>query len=446
MKKIYRIFISFVLILSLLPLSNALAATPDNAKNIDKLTSELLYYYGKEARTDVSRTLDLMKEISPKDYKTWDSVIHYWDWIENDMKENIDVAPDGLPHNNKHAFIVLGFALKSDGTMEDELIGRLNVALNSAKKYPNSYVLVTGGVEKNGWTEGERMHDWLVDHGLSEDRIIVEKESANTAQNASFSYDILYNDYDINTVSLISSQYHLKRGSILYYTMSLLKAKELGKKPITFLGDGNAGWYREDKTEEPLSLKVNSMYAIAGVEKSNNLPLSVLENLNVAGELEYTLNEALNVKVTAQYNNGYTRDVTDQSNITGFDASKPGDQQLKITYKENGKTIIRNTMVHVIAEKTSITKMQYLVKSLHNKGEITDDNAASALDIHLAAMKQFEKTNQPEKVLKHLDRFQTLLEHQRNKGLISNNAYDKLMNDTTYLINHYTNLLTEKTA
>ncbi|MDY0394000.1 YdcF family protein [Virgibacillus halophilus] len=219
MKKIYKIFICLLLTLCLMPFSNALAETPADSKTIDTLTSELLYYYGQEARTDVLRTLDLMKEKSEEDYNTWDSVIHYWDWIEKDMKENIDVAPDGLPHNNKHAFIVLGFALKSDGTMEDELVGRLEVALNSAKKYPDSYVLVTGGVEKNGWTEGERMHDWLVDHGLSEDRIIVEKESANTAQNAAYSFDILYNDYDISTVSLISSQYHIKKGqySLLHH-------------------------------------------------------------------------------------------------------------------------------------------------------------------------------------------------------------------------------------
>src|SRR5699024_9003394 len=163
--------------------------------------------------------------------------------------------PDGLPKDDTHAFIVLGYALKENGEMEDELIGRLKVALNSAEKYPNSYVLVTGGVEKNGWTEGDRMKDWLdanglsedriiiedeikgrlkvainnadkytnsyvlvtggvekngwtegdrmkdwlVANGLSEDRIIVENESSKTVENAAFSYDILYNDYNIET-------------------------------------------------------------------------------------------------------------------------------------------------------------------------------------------------------------------------------------------------------
>lgn len=39
--------------------------------------------------------------------------------------------------------------------MQPELVGRLETALASAQKYPNSYILVTGGVKKNGWTEGD---------------------------------------------------------------------------------------------------------------------------------------------------------------------------------------------------------------------------------------------------------------------------------------------------
>lgn len=267
MKKISLILISTLLAISLMPFSTASAATYDSSKDIDEFISESIYYFGEKAETDVLRTLDQMEKKSPDDYKIWNSVMDKWDWIENDMEENLEVAPDGLPEDDSHVFVVLGFGLKSDGTMKDELIGRLEVAFNSAEKYPNSYVLVTGGVEQNGWTEGERMHDWLVDHGISEDRIIVEKEASNTVGNAENSFEILYNDYSIDTFSMITSQYHLKRGSIFYYTMALLKANEFGKDPIEFLGEGNASWYREDKTEEPLSLKVRGMYQIADVEK-----------------------------------------------------------------------------------------------------------------------------------------------------------------------------------
>lgn len=356
MKKMYHLLFSFLLLFSLFPFSAASAETPAASKDVKTLVSELFYYYGQDARTDVLRTLDLIEEQSLDDYKLWNSVINKWDWIENDMVENIDVAPDGLPQDNTHAFIVLGFALKSDGTMEDELVGRLQVALNSAKKNPNSYVLVTGGVMKNGWTEGDRMRDWLLDHGLPMDRIIVENKSANTVQNASFSYDILYNNYNIKTASIITSQYHLKRASIFYYTMGLLKAEELGKAPIEFLGQGNAGWYRADKTEEPMSLKVSGMSSIAGVPRASNLPISKLEDLAIEGDLAYYEGEELNLTVHAQYDSQYVRDVTELAAITGFDSSKIGDQELEITYEENGIKLTQNIVVSVAVNKTALEK------------------------------------------------------------------------------------------
>jgi vancomycin permeability regulator SanA len=356
MKKIYNLLFSLLLIFSLIPFSTASAETPDASKDLKTLVSELIYYYGQDARTDVQRTLELIEEQSLEDYKLWNSVIDYWDWIENDMEENIDVAPDGLPKDNTHAFIVLGFALNSDGTMTDELVGRLQVALNSANKYPNSYVLVTGGVMKNGWTEGDRMRDWLLANGLPIERIIVENKSANTVQNASFSYDILYNDYNIKTASIISSQYHLKRASIFYYTMSLLKAKELGKAPIEFLGKGNAGWYRADKTEEPMTLKVSGMSSIAGVPRASNLPISKLEDLAIEGDLEYYAGEELNLTVNAQYDSQYVRDVTELADITGFDSRKIGDQELEITYEEKGIKLTENIVVSVEVNKSALEK------------------------------------------------------------------------------------------
>lgn len=296
-------------------------------ETVDTLVGSLIGYYRDGARTDVLRTLDTLKEFSKDDYDQWQSIIDYWDWIENDMVENIGVAPDGLPNDNTHAFVVLGFALKSDGTMQPELVGRLETALASAQKYPNSYILVTGGVKKNGWTEGDRMHDWLVEHGVADNRILVENKSANTAQNAEFSFDILYNHPTIKSISMITSQYHLKRGTILYYAESLIRARELGKTPIKL--NGNAGWYREDKTSETLS-------QIAGVSipYGEKLPKSKLTGIEVTGKKTYTVGDALDIIVTSTYDTEYSRDVTGLAKIIGFDANKVGKQNVVVVYTE----------------------------------------------------------------------------------------------------------------
>lgn len=182
--------------------------------------------------TDIEATLARLQTYSKSDAQLYKQVLTKWKWDETQMHLNIATAPDGLPTDNSHAFVVLGYALNPDGTMTDELVGRLQTALDAAKKYPNSYVLVTGGAEKNGWTEGIRMRDWLLAHGLQENRLIVEHNSKDTVQNAEFSFDLLYQHPEIKKITIISSEYHLRRAYILYYAESLLKAQEYGGTPI----------------------------------------------------------------------------------------------------------------------------------------------------------------------------------------------------------------------
>lgn len=259
MKKFSKILLVFVLFLTMM--SNTYAYSRDENDKVVNLTAKTIISYA--LGFDTKGYLNDMKDVSIDDYEIWNKIVDYWNYIENDMIENKDIAPDGLPTNN-HVFIVLGYALNEDGTMQDELIGRLNVALKSAKKYPNSYILVTGGVEKNGHTEGELMSKWLINQGIDENRIIVETKAPDTAGNASNSFEMLYTEYKgIKSCSLITSQYHLKRGSLLYYAESLLKAKELGVEPIEFIGNGNAGWVREDKVEESMFVKTYSLFSIA---------------------------------------------------------------------------------------------------------------------------------------------------------------------------------------
>ena len=257
MKKISYILLS--LIMSFTLITNVSAYSRDENKEVKSIVSKLILSYALNESKDY---LDDLKNVSEDDYEIWNDVINYWDYIENDMTLNTTV-PNDLPTEN-HVFIVLGYALNEDGTIEDELVGRLQVALDTIQKYPHNYILVTGGVEQNGWSEGKRMYDWLVEHGVSQNQIIVEEQAKDTAGNASNSFEMLYTDYtNIKSCSLISSSYHIKRGSLLYYAESLLKAKELGVNPIEFIGEGNVGWEREDKDSESMIVKAISLCGIA---------------------------------------------------------------------------------------------------------------------------------------------------------------------------------------
>ena len=53
--------------------------------------------------------------------------------------------------------------------MKDELIERLNTALRSLEKYPNAYVVCTGGgtaADNDSATEAGEMAKWLIERAL----------------------------------------------------------------------------------------------------------------------------------------------------------------------------------------------------------------------------------------------------------------------------------------
>lgn len=75
----------------------------------------------------------------------WREIMECWAESDNAMPVNMGVLPDGLEDSNQLCIIVLGFQLNPDGSMQQELIGRLECARKSAEKYPKSYILCTGG-------------------------------------------------------------------------------------------------------------------------------------------------------------------------------------------------------------------------------------------------------------------------------------------------------------
>ena len=155
-----------------------------------------------------------------------------------------DVLPDGLPDTDELCIVVLGFQLNPDGSMRDELINRLNVALRSAEKYPNAYIVCTGGDTASGnasATEAGEMAKWLEEHGVDEGRIIVEDSSLTTAQNAIYTYDILVSEYpSVRYLAIVSSDYHIATGELLFSAESVLKAPVPGEEKLNVVS--NASW------------------------------------------------------------------------------------------------------------------------------------------------------------------------------------------------------------
>ena len=207
----------------------------------------------------------ILQEIQSLDEPTYQrdqEIIDYWEYIDDYMPLYPRIAPDGLPSTSDHAFVVLGYQLNSDGSLKPEAIGRCDVAYESAMKYPNALIFVTGGGTASGnktATEGGQMKEYLVNvKGLDENRIITETKAMDTIQNAEYTILELI-EKKIKTITVITSDYHIRRGNILFKGEALLKAESLGVAPIQVIE--NAVY----ETGKPTEGKWFEGYALASI-------------------------------------------------------------------------------------------------------------------------------------------------------------------------------------
>ncbi len=216
-------------------------------KDVRKLVEEIAVDYGAYGEDAEGRVAVLLSELSAADQDAgvrWNKIMGIWSSPDLGKTLNYDVLPDGLPDTDELCIVVLGFQLAPDGTMRDELVSRLEVALSCAKKYPNAYIVCTGGgtsAENSSVTEAGEMAKWLEEKGVEKSRLIVENKSLTTAQNAIFTYDILTSNYpSVKKLAIVSSDYHIATGELLFKAESALRAEKAGEEKLEVVS--NAAW------------------------------------------------------------------------------------------------------------------------------------------------------------------------------------------------------------
>jgi uncharacterized SAM-binding protein YcdF (DUF218 family) len=200
--------------------------------------------YGEKAEKRVSELLDELKKTDEDAHARWERIMPMWKSVNTDLALNYDVLPDGLNDTDALAIVVLGFQLNPDGTMREELIQRLTVAKRCAEKYPNALIVCTGGGTASGnkdATEAGRMGEWLIENGVAAERVLVEDQSLTTAQNAVYSLNLLAAHHpQVKEIAIVSSDYHIATGTLLFDAESILRAEKPGKEPVKVVS--NAAW------------------------------------------------------------------------------------------------------------------------------------------------------------------------------------------------------------
>jgi len=120
--------------------------------------------------------------------------------------------------------VILGLRLKNDGSMEQELIDRIELGLSKYKEINPDYLCLCGGMpnKKAALTEASQMFDYIISKGYSFDNIICEDKSITTNSNARNLRKILKNE-TIDKIYVVSSKYH-------FFRTNFPKAQNLFKK------------------------------------------------------------------------------------------------------------------------------------------------------------------------------------------------------------------------
>lgn len=129
----------------------------------------------------------------------------------SDLQINI-MQTSEIDQRSDLVILVLGYALHNDGSMDDKLVKRLEVAQSVAAHYPNAKIIVSGGVAQAGVTESFLMRQWLIDKGIKPEGIIVEDKSIDTVSNALNSMALIKN-LAAKQVILVTSASHIRRAT-----------------------------------------------------------------------------------------------------------------------------------------------------------------------------------------------------------------------------------------
>ena len=225
----------------------SIAAPEIPQREIRDAVSEMISAYasdGKKADDKVESLLDELMSMDEETGARWEMIMELWHFPDLGRPLNYDVLPDGLPDSDALCIVILGFQLNPNGTMKSELIERLKVALSSAQKYPNAYIVCTGGgtaFSNASVTEAGEMAKWLEEQGIEKSRIIVEDRSLTTAQNAIFTCEILTTQYPmVRSIAIVSSDYHIATGELLFTAETILCSDNiLNVRPVVI---SNAAW------------------------------------------------------------------------------------------------------------------------------------------------------------------------------------------------------------
>jgi len=124
---------------------------------------------------------------------------------------------DGLTDRKKKAdlAVILGNKVNEDGTLSERLEKRLACGLKLYRDRRVKELLVSGGLGKEGFYEGDKMKDYLISNGVPDSVIIVDNLGNNTIATVDNTLK-LKDSLNLQSIIVVSQYFHLTRTKMLF--------------------------------------------------------------------------------------------------------------------------------------------------------------------------------------------------------------------------------------
>ena len=214
----------------------------------------------------IESILTQLERESPSQGTMWRQIMSDWDRLNHSGFSARRSLPDDLPQDDSLCIVVFGYGLNQNGSMKPELFDRLNVALQAALQYPNAYIALTGGETDGvkGISEAAVMAIWLMNNGIPENRILLEKDAFSTTENARNVCAMLTREYpQVKQLAVVTSDYHSTLAAVLLQTAAICSAAEGGQEMKVVAG---ASCYMGTSAVSSLSTQAWGISALTGTK------------------------------------------------------------------------------------------------------------------------------------------------------------------------------------
>jgi len=134
------------------------------------------------------------------------------------LAHSIYITIDGLTdkQTNADVAIVLGNKVNEDGTLSERLNARLDKSIELFNQNRVKSIIVSGGLGKEGYWEGKKMREYLVDNKIPADKILVDNFGNDTEKTVENSIRIM-DSMNFKSAISVSQYFHQTRTKKLFH-------------------------------------------------------------------------------------------------------------------------------------------------------------------------------------------------------------------------------------